>query len=353
MTPIGDSPRPNKRFRRSTMGESPASRSTYTSSRPSRSASTSSYPHSPRRNSTTATVSHAHAHTHSRNSSFSHASPFTCSPSSSSRSRSAAEARALLLDPAYSGVGQSQTQQARVFVDESGVAHDPDYRMFPAVPSSPTRSNMARRGSMTSARGSRYPCGSVGGSDNGVSPFAGSPFAGYADFTTRYSNSAGHNGHDSDDEVEAQMDIDEDAESELEWSRLHASASPPGYGSNSGSGSGTQEGGVEKSTPEDGYADFAGMEWDEKEWRREEVVPALDKHASGPITKGKAATASEAPTSAPAPGSASASVKSYPKPKSKTKIKPKSKDETVSSATARGYVPAKRSYDESVQDEWT
>ncbi|KAG8738741.1 hypothetical protein FRC10_006505 [Ceratobasidium sp. 414] len=337
MTPI-DSPRPNKRFRRSTTSDTPVSR---TGPRPSRSASTSSYPHPSRRNSTSAPT--PHANTHSRTASFSHGSPFT---SSSSRSRSAAEARALLLDPAYSGVGQGQSQQARVFVDLSGVAHDPDYRMFPpAVPSSPTRSNMARRGSTTSARG-RYPVGSVGGcSDAGVSPFAGSPFAGYADFTTRYSASAGHHEADSDDEVEAQMDIDEDAESELEWSRLHASASPPGYGSNSGSGSATQEG-AEKG--EDGYADFAGMEWDEKEWRREEVVPALDKHTPAP-TKGKH-IAPQPPAQAPAPGSAPASVKSYPKSKSKSnKIKP----ESVSSATARGYVPAKRSYDESVQDEWT
>ncbi|KAG8688324.1 hypothetical protein FRC08_011494 [Ceratobasidium sp. 394] len=338
MTPI-DAPRPNKRFRRSTTSDTPAR----TNPRPTRSASTSSYPHPSRRNSTSATPT-PHANAHSRTASFSHGSPFTSSSSfSASRSRSAAEARALLLDPAYSGVGQFQ-QQARVFVDESGVAHDPDYRMFPpAVPSSPSRTNMARRGSTTSARG-RFPVGSVGGcSDVGVSPFAGSPFAGYADFTARYSTS-GHHEADSDDEVGAQMDIDEDAESELEWSRLHASASPPGYGSNSGSA--TQEGG--ENAKEDGYADFAGMEWDEKEWRREEVVPALDKHNPAP-TKGKRA-ASQPPAPAPVPSSAPASVKSYPKSKSKsTKIKA----ESVSSATARGYVPAKRSYDESVQDEWT
>ncbi|KAG8772117.1 hypothetical protein FRC12_003239 [Ceratobasidium sp. 428] len=223
--------------------------------------------------------------------------------------------------------------------------------MFPTVPSSPPRTNMARRGSTTSARGSRYPVGSVGGcSDVGVSPFAGSPFAGYADFTARYSTSAGHHAEDSDDEVEAQMDIDEDAESELEWSRLHASATPPGYASNSGSGSGsaTQEGG--EKTEEDGYADFAGMEWDEKEWRREEVVPALDKPNSAATTaKGKSA-ASPSPVQALAPSPAAASVKIYPKSKSKSK---KAIAESVSSATARGYVPAKRSYDESVQDDWT
>ncbi|KAG9078394.1 hypothetical protein FRC06_008387 [Ceratobasidium sp. 370] len=340
MTPI-DSPRPNKRFRRSTTSDTSTSRTrSHAGSRPARSASTSSYPHPSRRNSTSAPTPHANAH--SRTTSFSHGSPFA---SSSSRLRSAAEARALLLDPAYSGVGQCQSQQARVFVDESGVAHDPDYRMFPpAVPSSPSRPNMARRGSMTSARG-RYPVGSVGGcSDAGVSPFAGSPFAGYADFTARYSTS-GHHEADSDDEVEAQMDIDEDAESELEWSRLHASASPPGYGSNSGSA--TQEGG--EKTEEDGYADFAGMEWDEKEWRREEVAPALDKHNPAPTAKGKH-VAPQPPAQAPAPSSAPASVKSYPKSKSKSN---KIKAESVSSATARGYVPAKRSYDESVQDEWT
>ncbi|KAG9114455.1 hypothetical protein FRC07_007635 [Ceratobasidium sp. 392] len=340
MTPVVDAPRPNKRFRRSTTNDSPVPR---TPSRPSRSASTSSYPHPTRRNSTTTPTPHANAH--SRTSSFSHGSPFV---SSTSRSRSAAEARALLLDPAYSGVCHGQ--QARVFVDESGVAHDPDYRMFPpAVPSSPPRSNMARRGSTTSARGSRYLVGSAGGcSDVGVSPFAGSPFAGYVDFTARYSTSAGHHAEDSDDEVEAQMDIDEDAESELEWSRLHASASPPGYGSNSGSGSATQEGGDKPE--EDGYADFAGMEWDEKEWRREEVVPALDKHTPAPTSAKGKLPASQSPPQAPALDPAPASAKSYPKSKSKSK---KAKAESVSSATARGYVPAKRSYDESVQDDWT
>jgi hypothetical protein len=229
-----------------------------------------------------------------------------------------------------------------VFVDESGVAHDPDYRMFPSVPSSPPRSFMARRGSMTSSRGTRYPSGSVGGcpdSPLGVSPFAGSPFAGYADFAAHYSNSAGHE-EDSDEDAAARMDIDEDAESEIEWSRLHAS--PPGYGSQEG-GQSTGE-----KVEEDGYEDFAGMEWDEKEWRREEVVPALDKHDPPTPTTAKGKhTASPALTTA----SASASVKSYPKPKTKTRTKSKSKAESVSSA--RGYVPAKRSYDESVQDEWT
>ncbi|KAJ1309470.1 hypothetical protein OPQ81_006246 [Rhizoctonia solani] len=336
MTPL-DAQRPTKRFRRGTTGDAPTTRNTHindrTRSRPSRSASTSSYTHNSRRSSATATTPGSNSLTHSayslsrsQTSSFS-SSPFIAtSTSSSSRSRSAAEARALVLDPAYSGVGKAQ---ARVYVDELGVAHDPDYRMFPAVPSSP-RSCTARRGSMTSARG-RYST-SVGGCSE--SPFTGSPFAGYADFEKHYSN--------------------EDAESVLEWSRLHASASPPGYG---------EEKKEEEKKTEDGYADFAGMEWDEKEWRREEVVrvPALDKHQSSSSTsptssKGKQSTPSPVPLApiqtATFSGSHASLPKSYTKTAARSKPKSASKAGSVSS-TARGYVPAKkRSYDESIQDEW-
>ncbi|KAF8758734.1 hypothetical protein RHS01_02315 [Rhizoctonia solani] len=205
----------------------------------------------------------AYSLSRSQTTSFSHSSTFIATPASSSRSRSVAEARALVLDPAYSGVGQTQ---ARVYVDELGIAHDPDYRMFPAVPSSP-RSCTARRGSVTSARGGR--CGERRG-------MFGEPV---------YRN------HEVDSEEDRMcMDVDEDAESVLEWSRLHASASPPGYEE------GKEE---EKKSEADGYADFDGMEWDEKEWRREEVVPApaLDKHQSSSLasSKGKQSIPSPAP----------------------------------------------------------
>ncbi|CAE6420213.1 unnamed protein product [Rhizoctonia solani] len=353
MTPL-DSQRPAKRFRRGTTGDTP--RNTYiierTRGRPVRSSSTSSYTHSSRRSSTATTpgsnsLSHsAYSLSRSQTSSFTPSSPFIAtlaSSSSRSRSRSAAEARARVLDPAYSGVGQTQ---ARVYVDELGIAHDPDYRMFPpVVPSSP-RSCTARRGSMTSARGR---CSiSIGGCSE--SPFTGSPFAGYADFEMHYSNSASHE-VDTDEDQPMCMDVDEDAESVIEWSRLHASVSPPGYGE------GNKE---EEKTPEDGYADFAGMEWDEKEWRREEVVPvtALDKHQSSSLasSKGKQSTPSPAPLAPIQTTTFSRSntslSKSYPKAAARSKPKSSSKVGSVSS-TARGYVPAKRSYDESVQDEWT
>ncbi|KAF8710317.1 hypothetical protein RHS03_01718, partial [Rhizoctonia solani] len=349
MTPL-ESQRPAKRFRRGTTGDSPATRNTYINerarARPSRSASTSSYTHSSRRSSVTTapgSLSHsAYSLSRSQTTSFSHSSTFIATPASSSRSRSVAEARALVLDPAYSGVGQTQ---ARVYVDELGIAHDPDYRMFPAVPSSP-RSCTARRGSVTSARGGR--CGvNVGGCSE--SPFTGSPFAGYADFEMHYSNSISHEVDSEEDRM--CMDVDEDAESVLEWSRLHASASPPGYEE------GKKE--EEKKPEADGYADFDGMEWDEKEWRREEVVPApaLDKHQSSSLvsSKGKQSTPSPAP---PAPiqtatfsGSKTSLSKSYTKAATRAKSKSGSKGGSVSS-TARGYVPAKRSYDESIQDEW-
>ncbi|KAH7318008.1 hypothetical protein B0J17DRAFT_634021 [Rhizoctonia solani] len=349
MTPL-DSQRPAKRFRRGTTGDTP--RTTYINDRgrgrPARSSSTSSYVHSSRRSSTATTpgsnsLSHsAYSLSRSQTSSFTHSSPFITTPASSSRSRSAAEARALVLDPAYSGVGQAQ---ARVYVDELGIAHDPDYRMFPAVPSSP-RSCTARRGSVTSARGR---CSTSVG-ECSESPFAGSPFAGYADFEMHYSNSASHE-VDTDEDQPMCMDVDEDAESVIEWSRLHASASPPGYGE------GKTE---EEKKAEDGYADFDGMEWDEKDWRREEVVPvtALDKHQSSSLASSKAKQS----TPSPAPlapiqtttfSSSNASLpKSYPKAAARSKPKSSSKVGSVSS-TARGYVPAKRSYDESIQDEWT
>ncbi|CAE6380305.1 unnamed protein product [Rhizoctonia solani] len=350
MAPL-DAQRPAKRFRRGTTGDVPTTRNTYinqrTSSRSSRSASTSSYTHSSRRSSVTTTpgsLSHsAYSLSRSQTTSFSHSSTFIATPASSSRSRSVAEARALVLDPAYSGVGQTQ---ARVYVDELGVAHDPDYRMFPAVPSSP-RSCTARRGSITSARGRCN--GSVGACSE--SPFAGSPFAGYADFEMHYSNSTGHEVDSEEDRVCVVVDEDEDAESVLEWSRLHASASPPGYEE------GKKE--QEKKLQTDGYTDFDGMEWDEKEWRREEVVPvpALDKRqSSSPASsKGKQSTPSPVP---PAPiqtatfsGSKTSLSKSYSKAATRAKPKSSSKAGSVSS-TARGYVPAKRSYDESIQDEW-
>ncbi|QRW27737.1 hypothetical protein RhiXN_02332 [Rhizoctonia solani] len=311
MTPL-ESQRPAKRFPRA---------------RPSRSASTSSYTHSSRRSSLTTapgSLSHsAYSLSRSQTTSFSHSSTFIATPASSSRSRSVAEARALVLDPAYSGVGQTQ---ARVYVDELGIAHDPDYRMFPAVPSSP-RSCTARRGSVTSARGGR--CGAnVGGCSE--SPFTGSPFAGYADFEMHYSNSISH---------------------EVDSEKTGCVWTPPGYEE------GKKE--EEKKSEADGYADFDGMEWDEKEWRREEVVPApaLDKHQSSSLasSKGKQSTPSPAP---PAPiqtptfsGSKSSLSKSYTKAATRAKSKSGSKGSSVSS-TARGYVPAKRSYDESIQDEW-
>ncbi|KAG8760941.1 hypothetical protein FRC11_014652 [Ceratobasidium sp. 423] len=348
MTPL-DAQRPAKRFRRGTTGDTPTSRNIYinerTRARPSRSASTSSYAHSSRRSSAATapgsnSLSHsAYSLSRSQTSSFS-SSPFIATSASSSRSRSAAEARALVLDPAYSGVGHTQ---ARVYVDELGVAHDPDYRMFPAVPSSP-RSCTARRGSVTSARGR---CSTNGGCSE--SPFTGSPFAGYADFEMHYSNSASHE-VDTDGEQPTCMDVDEDAESVLEWSRLHASASPPGYEE------GKKE---EEKKTEDGYADFAGMEWDEKEWRREEVVPApaSDKQqSSSPASsKGKQSTPSPAPPApiqtAPFSGSNASLSKPYSKAAARAK-KSSSKAGSVSS-TARGYMPAKkRSYDESIQDEW-
>ncbi|CAE6431287.1 unnamed protein product [Rhizoctonia solani] len=339
MTPL-DAQRPTKRFRRGTTGDTPTTRNTYlnerTRSRPSRSGSTSSYTHSSRRSSAaTAPVSNSLSH-----SAYSLSSSFSSSPSSalSPRSRSAAEARALVLDPAYSGVGHAQP---RVYVDQLGVAHDPDYRMFPAAPSSP-RSCTARRGSMTSARGR---CSTSGGGCS-ESPFTGSPFAGYADFETHYSNSASHE-VDTDEDQPICMDVDEDAESVLEWSRLHAS--PPAYGE----GNKGQE-----IKPEDGYADFAGMEWDEKEWRREEIipVPALDKQPSSSLasSKGKQSTPSPTPLAPIQTATFSSSNTSLPKSYTKAaraKSKASSKAGSVSS-TARGYVPAKRSYDESIQDEW-
>ncbi|CAE6468696.1 unnamed protein product [Rhizoctonia solani] len=345
MTPL-DAQRPTKRFRRGTTGDTPTSRNTYinerTRSRPARSGSASSYTHSSRRSSgATAPVSNSLSHSayslsRSQTSSFS-SSPFTATSSSSPRSRSAAEARALVLDPAYSGVGQAQP---RVYVDELGVAHDPDYRMFPSSP----RSCTARRGSMTSARGR---CSTSGGACS-ESPFTGSPFAGYADFEMHYSNSASHE-VDTDEDQPICIDVDEDAESVLEWSRLHASASPPAYGE----GNKGQE-----IKPEDGYADFAGMEWDEKEWRREEIVPvpALDKQpSSSPASsKGKQSTPSPAPLAPIQTATFSSSNTSLPKSYTKAaraKSKSSSKAGSVSS-TARGYVPAKRSYDESIQDEW-
>ncbi|CUA76959.1 hypothetical protein RSOLAG22IIIB_12442 [Rhizoctonia solani] len=327
--------RPTKRFRRCTTGDTPATRNTYinerTRSHPSRSGSISSYTHSSRRSSA-ATAPGANLLSHSAYSLSS--SPFTATSASSSRSRSAAEARALVLDPAYSGVGQ--TQQARVYVDELGVAHDPDYRMFPSSP----RSFTARRGSMTSARGR-----SVGGCSE--SPFTGSPFAGYADFEVHYSYSASHE-VDTDEGHPMCVDEEEDAESVIEWSRLHAS--PLEYGQ------GTKE--VEKQ-PEDGYADFVGMEWDEKEWRREEVVPVSvsdQPQSSSPVSsKGKQSTPSPTPPAPIQTATFSSSNASLPKSYTKTaRAKPKSSSKTGSiSSTARGYVPAKkRSYDESIQDEW-
>ncbi|CAE6527865.1 unnamed protein product [Rhizoctonia solani] len=348
MTPL-DAQRPTKRSRRGTTGDTSASRHIYinerTRARPSRSASTSTYTHSSRRSSAATTpgsnsLSHsAYSLSRSQTSSLS-SSPFIATSASSSRSRSAAEARALVLDPTYSGVGHTQ---ARVYVDELGVAHDPDYRMFPAVPSSP-RSCTARRGSVTSARGR---CSTSGGCSE--SPFTGSPFAGYADFEMHYSNSVSHE-VDTDEERPMCMDVDEDAESVLEWSRLHASTSPPVY----------EEGREEEKKTEDGYAEFAGMEWDEKEWRREEVVaaPVLDKQQSSSLasSKGKQSTPSPAP---PAPihtppfsGSNASLPKSYSKAGARAKPKSSSKAGSASS-TARGYVPSrKRSYDESIQDEW-
>ncbi|CAE6444719.1 unnamed protein product [Rhizoctonia solani] len=164
-----------------------------------------------------------------------------------------------------------------------------------------------------------------------------------------YSNSTSHEVDSEEDRV--CMDVDEDAESVLEWSRLHASARPPGYEE------GRKE--FERKSQADGYADFDGMEWDEKEWRREEVVPALalDKHQSSSLgsSKGKQSTPSPSP---PAPiqtatfsGSKTSLSKSYTKAATRAKPKSSSKAGSVSS-TARGYVPAKRSYDESIQDEW-
>ncbi|KAF8599047.1 hypothetical protein BDV93DRAFT_317861 [Ceratobasidium sp. AG-I] len=355
MTPL-DAPRPSKRFRRSTTGETPSTRSSYAGdlqtqqqqqqlqrARPYRSASTSSYPHPSRRTTTGSnslthslscslshshSLAHPHSHSHSRTSSFSHGSPFA--HPRWSRSRSAAEARAFVLDPAYSGVEHSQ---ARVFVDERGVAHDPDYRMFPVVPPSPSRSSRARRGSMTSMRGGR--------SSEGGSPFAGSVFAGCVDFTARCSFSVEQ--EEESDEEEG-MEVDDDAESVIEWSRLHAAASPLGYGTSENS----TQGGLEK--VEDGYADFVGMEWDEKEWRREEVTPAPESSSPSSAASAKDRhTQGQIQVPNPASASASTSGRIYPKPKRSTK----SKTESVSSVAARGYMPAKRSYAESIQDEWT
>lgn len=341
-----DGQRPNKRFRRCTTGDP---RATYGNNlirvRSARSSSTSSYS---RRNlsATSCPNSLTHggcSHPHSRTSSFSHSSPFlSSSMTSSSRSRSVAEARALVLDPAYSGVGHAQ---ARVFVDEQGEAHDPDYRMFPAVPPSPRSCSGPgiRRGSTTSARG-RFASGSAGACPD--SPFAGSPFAGYVDFEIHYSNSASHE-VDTEEEEATGMDEDEDADAEsvIEWSRLHASASPPGYGTRK------EEKKVEK---DDGYADFAGMEWDEKEWRREEIVPvpSLDKHSPA-SAKGKQSTPSSVAPIQPSASNASLPT-TYPRAvTTKVRAKPKSSSKAGSiSSTARGYVPAKRSYDETIEDEW-
>lgn len=345
MTPL-DAPRPIKRFRRSTTGETPSTRPSYAGdfqtqqqlqrARPYRSASTSSYPHPSRRttagsNSLThslSTRSHSFAYSHSHShSSFSHGGPFA--HASSPRSRSAAEARAFVLDPAYSGVGHTE---AKVFVDDRGVAHDPDYRMFPAVPASPTRSSRTRRGSVASTHGGR--------SLEGGSPFGGSVFAGCVDFTTRYSFSAEH--EEESDEEEG-MDVDDDAESVIEWSRLHAAAGSLECGKSENSTHGGED-------AEDGYADFVGMEWDEKDWRREEVTPAPESSSpsSSASSKNK-----QTQIQIPNPASSSASTSGRIYTRSRHSTKSKSKAESVSSASVRGYLPAKRSYAGSIQDEWT
>ncbi|KAB5593119.1 hypothetical protein CTheo_3421 [Ceratobasidium theobromae] len=195
--------RPHKRFRRCTTGDVPTASTWLTTDWPrARSASTPTY--TTRRNGGLST--------------------FPSQSRSRSRARSAADARALVLDPAYTGLDGSRSP--RVIVDAMGIEHDPDFRMFPAPP--PKR----RRASPSSA----------------VSPFAG--IAGYSRST------ASHCDFDSEDELELD-DSDSDAESAIEWSRVHAQES------------------ARSDADQDSYADFDGMEWDESEWRREEVRPAF------------------------------------------------------------------------------